>query len=308
MATSTFQELERLFIISREKTFKNVRLFAIQVIGGEVSAKTMPVLKGNDRRLLTRLPAFSPVAVRLLAVLSDERTSFKEVARLVALDPVLAGEVLRMANSGLYGRWIEVNSLLGAVARLGPGRLGQLAVTAALWRGLPRRTSPFVRDWWRHSIAAAIVAQKCNKDVGTDFAYTAALLHGVGQLALFEDAPRDYPNLVEGAYADKLDLLACERGVFGVDHASLAGLILESWGLPQTLCDSVAEHHAPANARLAHAVQTACAGAEYAGFGRCGCDERFAPEMDGPLAELLMGDQVLNPLVVSINQIECSLG
>ena len=149
----------------------------------------MPVLMAINRRLLARLPAFSPMAVKLRSVLADERTTFNDVARLIALDPVLAGEVLRLANSGLYGRRFEVRSVLTAIAILGFGKLSQIAVTAVLWRGFPRRTTPFVRDWWRHSIAAALVARQSSKHLGLVNAYTAALLHGVGQLALFEDAP-----------------------------------------------------------------------------------------------------------------------
>ncbi len=269
----------------------------------------MPVLKGIDRRLLKRLPAFSPVAVRLLSLLVDERTSFKEVAGLIALDPVLAGEVLRLANSGLYGRRVEVRSILQAIALLGMGMLSQIAMTAALWRGLPRRTAPFVRAWWRHSVAAALVARKSSQELSEDSAYTAALLHGVGQLALFEDAPHDYPSLIERACAGGLDLLACERGIFGVDHASLAGLLLESWGLPENLCDAVAKHHDPSPAtRLALAVQTGCAGAEYAGFGRCGSHDSPSAGAFDSLAELLSGDYLLDDLVADVNQIECSLG
>jgi HD-like signal output (HDOD) protein len=271
--------------------------------------ETVPAVKNNDRRLLAHLPVFSPIAVRLLSMLGDERTSFKEVVRLIALDPVLSGEVLRVANSGLYGRWIKVSSLLEAIAKLGTGRLIQIVVTAALWRGLPRRTAPFVRDWWRHSVSAALIAQQCSHDLPMDLAYTAALLHGIGQLALFEDAPHDYPTLVERAYADGLDLLACERDVFSLDHESLAGLILQTWGLPEKLCDSVAKRHdAGTNTLLVLAVRMGCAGAEYVGFGRCGCREHLATDFAGPLAELLAGDSILDPLVVRINEIECSLG
>jgi HD-like signal output (HDOD) protein len=270
----------------------------------------MPVLnKGVDRRLLGRLPAFSPIAVRLLAVLTDERTAFKEVARLITLDPVLSGEVLRLANSGLYGRRFEVRSVLQATAMLGTGILGQIAVTAALWRGLPRRTAPFVRDWWRHSIAAALVARDSCRDTAPDLAYTAALLHGVGQLALFEDAPHDYPKLMDRVYAEGLDLAACELDVFGVDHAALGGLLMESWGLPEALVVPVVDHHdsTPAN-RLAFAVQTGCAGAEYAGFGRCGSHQHSGAMALVPLAELLAGDDLLGTLADKVNQIECSLG
>ncbi len=284
-------------------------VFCDMVMAKNRGAETMPVLNSIDRRLLRRLPAFSPVAVRLLSVLADERTAYKEIARLIALDPVLAGEVLRLANSGLYGRRFEVRSILQAIALLGIGILSQMAMTAALWRGLPRRTAPFVRAWWRHSIAAALVARKSGQDSSGDLAYTAALLHGVGQLALFEDAPQNYPELIERACAGGVDLLACERDVFGVDHASLAGLLLESWGLPETLSDAVAKHHdASTGTRLALAVQTGCVGAEYAGFGRCGCQEHPVPTVLGPLAELLAGDYLLDTLVADVNQIECSLG
>jgi HD-like signal output (HDOD) protein len=269
----------------------------------------MPALNSIDRRLLTRLPAFSPVAVKLLSVLADERAPFKEIAGLIALDPVLAGEVLRLANSGLYGRWLRVSSLLEAIARLGTGRLSQVAITAALWRGLPRKTAPFVREWWRHSIAAALLAQQCGQDLPTDHAYTAALLHGIGQLALFEDAPSDYPNLVERAYAEGRDLLECERKLFHVDHAALAGLILEAWGLPEKLCDAVAKHHDPdAETGLAVAVGTGCTAAEHVGFGRCGCPEHPGTEISIPTAALLANHGFLDSLAMQINQIECSLG
>jgi len=268
----------------------------------------MPVLTDINRRLLKRLPPFSPVAIRLLSALADERASLKEVAQLIALDPVLAGQVLGLANSGLYGRRYGVHSILTATALLGVGKLSQIVTTAALWRGLPHRTAPFVRDWWRHSIAAALIAQQSSKELALDFGYTAALLHGVGQLALFQDAPADYPDLVERTCAEGLDLLASERDRFSVDHASLGGLLLESWGLPETLCDAVANHHAAAAVSpLVLAVQTGCTGAEYAGFGRCGCHECLTAGIPELLAELLAGNYSLDTLAAEVNQIECSL-
>jgi HD-like signal output (HDOD) protein len=264
-------------------------------------------LNGVERRLLGRLPAFSPVAIRLLSLLAKESVSFQEISRLIALDPILAGEVMRLANSGLYGRRIVVDSIMSAIAILGCGRLSQIAVTAALWRGLPRRTTPFVRDWWRHSIAAALIARQKSDDQSKDFAYTAALLHGVGQLALFEDAPQDYLDVVESAYRGGTDLLELERDAFGVDHASLAGLIVESWALPETLCEAVKEHHAASTEMpVAEAVQTGCAGAEFAGFGQCGCHGLLAAGIPDALATMFEGDYFV-ALVAGVNGIECSL-
>jgi HD-like signal output (HDOD) protein len=179
-------------------------------------------------------------------------------------------------------------------------------MTAALWRGLRRRTSPFMKDWWRHSIAAALIARQSSKDLDVDFAYTAALLHSSGQLALIEDSPQDYPKLVECAYVDGRDLLACERDVFGIDHALLTGLILRSWGLPEKLSDAAARHHdAITSVPLVLAVQIGCCAAEHAGFGRCGCHQLLSA--CGPPEELLVGNYSLKALVAEINQIECFL-
>jgi HD-like signal output (HDOD) protein len=267
----------------------------------------MSTLKSIDRRLLGRLPAFSPIAVRLLSLLSQENVSLKEVERLIMLDPVLAGEVLRLANSGLYGRRMGVRSILFAIAVLGCGKLSQIAVTAALWRGLPRRTAPFVRDWWRHSIASAFIARQHSIEESMDIAYTAALLHGVGQLAMLEDAPIEYPTLVESAYEGEADLLDKERAMFGIDHASLAGMILDSWELPEKLCDVVTQHHDPSSStRLLAALQTGCVGAEYAGFGRCGCHKAIESGSHEKLAERFTNGY-LDLLVATVNGIECSL-
>jgi HD-like signal output (HDOD) protein len=259
------------------------------------------------RRLLTRLPAFSPVAVRLLAVLADDRMSYKDAAGLIALDPVLAAEILRLANSGFYGRRCQVSSVQSAIAILGIGTVSRIAVTAALWRGLPRRTEPFVRDWWRHSIAAAFIARHSSQAFSRDIAYTAALLHGVGQLAFFQDAPHDYSKLVERVCIDGLDLLECERDALGVDHASLAGRFLEAWGLPKTLCSAVASHHETDGTDLMLAVQIGCLGAERAGFGQCGCHNLLSTSTPEQLAKMSADDRILDAVLVEVNQIECCL-
>ena len=229
-------------------------------------------------QFLKRLPAFSPVAVRLMALVADENVSFKEVAKLISLDPALAGETLRMANSGLFARRQEIVSVLHAIAIVGLQRLTHIAVTAALWRGIPNRTSPFMKAWWRHSVAAALIGEQ-TAALPIDHAYTAGLLHGVGQLALFEDGGQDYVQLVNDSISSGLDLQENERAAYGTDHAELAGLILEAWGLPEVVQDAAALHHWPnAGGKLADAVQLGCVVAEHIGFGACGCHRQLAAE------------------------------
>ena len=272
-------------------------MFAMRMPGGAVAS-----------RFLKRLPPFSPVAVRLMVLVANENVSFKEVAKLISLDPALAGETLRMANSSLYARRQEVQSVVHATAMLGLEALTRLVVTAALWRGIPNRTSPFMKAWWRHSLAAALIAERTSA-LTTDYAYTASLLHGVGQLALFEQCGQDYVHLVSAAVSSGLDLLEMERGAYGTDHAELAGFIVETWGLPEVVQDATAQHHAAASGtRLGDAVQIGCLVAEHIGFGACGCHRQLtANTFSAPVAEVMGNTQMLDVILTEVNSIECSL-
>ena len=260
------------------------------------------------RQFLKRLPAFSPIATRLMALVADEDVSFKEVAKLISIDPVLSGETLRMANSGLFGRRQPVHSVLHAIAMVGLQRLTRMVVTAALWRGVPNRTSPFMKAWWRHSVATALIAEHMAV-VPIDYAYTAGLLHGVGQLALIEHAGQDYVQLVRDAVSNGASLEEMERTIYGTDHAELAGLILEAWALPQSVRVAAALHHWPnTGGSLTDAVQIGCTVAEHIGFGACGCHRLLASEdFPAPMAEVLGNGPLLDVFATEVNGVECSL-
>lgn len=290
-----------------EKTLKSSPVLAIRPLVGSVST-TMTPAGALVSKFLKRLPAFSPVAVRLMALVADENVSFKEVAKLISLDPALSGETLRMANSGFYGRRGEVQSVLHAIAIVGLHQLTRLAVTAALWRGVPNRTSPFMKAWWRHSVGAALIAEH-SAVLPIDYAYTAGLLHGVGQLALFEHGGQDYVGIVNDSVANGLDLPENERAAYGTDHAETAGLILEAWGLPESIQDAAALHHWPnPGSELAEVVQIGCIAAEHIGFGACGCHRQLAAgDFSAQLAAVLENKHLLEVFVTEVNSIECSL-
>jgi HD-like signal output (HDOD) protein len=261
------------------------------------------------RHLLKRLPAFSPIAIKLMVLVNDENVSFKEVAKLFSADPVLAGQVLQLANSGMYGRQSgPVQSVLHAMAILGLKNISRIALTAALSNGFPSRTPSWTRSWWRHSIASALIADHVGvAELHLDFGYTAGLLHAIGQLALFQNAPEDYPKLVQEAQSASADLLPYERTRFGADHLELSGLILAEWGLPQGLQQAVSEgRNSSVSDPLTATVQAGCWYAEAAGFGQCGCLPDPTENLAGQPAKPL-DNHLLEFLTIEVNRIECSL-
>jgi len=270
-----------------------------------------PGTKSRVDQLIARLPAFSPVALRLMTVISDENVSFKEVAKLISLDPALSGEVLKLANSGFYGRRSAVHSIVHAIALVGIRRVSPIVITAAIWKALPRQPSAAVKAWWRHSIASAFIAEQAAREYsGLDAAYTGGLLHSIGQLALMEYSPDKYNDLVESCYADGADLADGERRVFGADHSELAGVILDRWNMPPSIMEAVAAHHIEhsSHSLLMRAVHTACHASEFVGFGRCGCHLRLAgDELPPAVARLIDSKYLVETLPQEVNGIECSL-
>ena len=143
-------------------------------------------------------------------------------------------------------------------------------------------------------------------ELHVDFGYTAGLLHAIGQLALFQNAPEEYPKLVQEAHSAGADLLQWERNRFGADHVELSSLILAGWGLPQSLQQAVVGHNSDSSDPLTASVQAGCWYAESAGFGQCGCmpDQRDNIMGQSPKA---LDKYLLDFLTIEVNRIECSL-
>ena len=69
--------------------------------------------------VLGRIPAFPPVVLRVLDLLSNEQTEMAVLVREVASDATLSAQVLRMANSPMFGLAAAVDTVHHAVVTLG---------------------------------------------------------------------------------------------------------------------------------------------------------------------------------------------
>src|SRR5947208_11187627 len=110
---------------------------------------------------LDKLPPFSPVLTRLLATLADEDVGFGELAGIIETDAVLAGNLLRVVNSPLYGRIATINSVRHAVAIMGTNKSRNLVLgmsVARRWAGarVPGRWNS--KQFNVHSLAGAVAA------------------------------------------------------------------------------------------------------------------------------------------------------
>src|SRR4051812_23113616 len=87
-------------------------------------------------------PPLSPVAAKLLSMLSDESIDMSEVAELVGSDATLSARLLQSVNSVEFGLTNSVTSVPQALALLGLERTRQvtIAVATAVYAGGSLRT------------------------------------------------------------------------------------------------------------------------------------------------------------------------
>ncbi len=200
---------------------------------------------------LSKLPPFSPTLNRLLGTLSHEDVSLAKISDLIEKDPVLAGNVLGLVNSALYGRRGRVNSVRHAVSLLGVSKLRNAALgmsVTRLWGKV--RTAPgwSMVNFNQHAIASAILADLLCQEASVVYpegAFVAGLLHDLGKLLVAVGLPDSYVEIgrlsgLSGQTAEQI-----EMDVLGFRIADLSAEALRTWNLPEQIQVAVRYHECP---------------------------------------------------------------
>jgi HD-like signal output (HDOD) protein len=138
-----------------------------------------------------RLPSLSHVTEALIRTLSSETQSIEDISGLIARDPALAAQLLKMANSSLFGMSRSVGSLSDAVAIVGMNRVRSLALGVSLtasfhdFPGLDRET------FWRSAMECAGYAQWIAKrtSIQPETAWLTGMMLRLGQLLIAQAKP-----------------------------------------------------------------------------------------------------------------------
>jgi len=218
-------------------------------VGTLVIDSTRANLKDQALRALSQLPPFSPILGKLVATLAHEDVSFQQVATQIEKDTVLAGTVLRMVNSAMYGRRGTISSVRHAVALIGLDRLRNTALSLSisqLWsRARAARRWPGSR-FNLHGVATAILADTIAQNTQVHYAegaFVAGLLHDVGKLVIAVGLPIEFEQILDMVESTGRDMGECENEILGFGHAELSGAVLEKWNLPLEVQQAVTHHH-----------------------------------------------------------------
>lgn len=183
------------------------------------------------------LPTMPEVAIKIIKVADDPDADIAELAKIVQLDPTVAGSIIQAANSPLYLGSRPVDNIKNAVVRLGLKITYNLATSIALrdtFKVKSLKIKQRMQELWKHSVNIStlsyIIARK-HHGLDPERALMAGLLHDVGVIPILNHIDKQSLDLSEVELEDTIFKL---RAIVGT-------LVIDNWGLDAELATVVEE-------------------------------------------------------------------
>jgi len=195
---------------------------------------------------IKQLPPLPESAMQIEAVYQDPNSSFNDMVKILEKDPLLTADILKAANSPLYGFSREINAISQAVGLFGMGTVRGFALASIVKKSFNLDLSPYgisneifsALSKKQHALMTAWCLRKENKLLGV--LSPAAFLVEIGKVLIAQQIITDSK---EEAFRDALsnlgDVEAAEREILGVDTPEVSATIFAQWKFEEGLVDVI---------------------------------------------------------------------
>lgn len=175
----------------------------------------------------------------------DQDANAKDIQKSIEQDPIIASDVVRLANTGAFSHPNnQVTNLHSAIARIGLSSLKQVITTAVMER-MMAKVSPvyfklFGEKIWQHSLLTARICESKAKEIGYDpySAFFIGIIHDVGKIAIFSELVEAIQQQSENNEPGSLYF----RKVMTSLSKQLTYNIVRSWELPEAIVEPIKLH------------------------------------------------------------------
>jgi putative nucleotidyltransferase with HDIG domain len=217
------------------------------------------VYPNRDRNLkriqatIAKMPSLSTTVIKVLETCNDPWASANDLKRVISLDPVLTGRVLKLINSAYFALGKPITSLTRAIIMLGVNTVKNLALSFAILKNM-KGSGAFhafsTHQFWLHCLGVGVVAKALAAVQGHNPAeqeeyFVAGLLHDLGKLPLNKQFPEEYFQVSKTAQKENEPFYLSEDSLLGIDHCKVGEMIAQKWRLGATLIETLAYHHNP---------------------------------------------------------------
>jgi HD-like signal output (HDOD) protein len=198
------------------------------------------------------LPSLPTLYLEVLETAQAADGSLEKIGTIIERDISMTAKMLQLVNSAFFGLGRHISTPVQAVSLLGLDTVKALILSTQVFSNFDVVTTPglCLDTLWQHSMAVGICAKAIAKAENStkqviDDAFMAGLLHDVGKLVLAVNLPQLYGQALSLAQTDGLTAWDAEHDVLDATHAEVGAYLLGLWGLPDSIVEALAFHHAP---------------------------------------------------------------
>lgn len=213
---------------------------------------------------LGQLPVLPMVVQEVIRSLADPDADAVALGHQIGQDPVLGARLLRVANSAFYGLSRQVATPHDAIMVMGLSQVRSLVLASGLAHALPQHKGGLDRrKHWQRSFRVATTAQALARRLRrpADAAFTAGMLHNIGELVLDVCLPEAYAAARQASSSRGIPLRQAEQAALGFDHTEVGAEVARHWKLPDVIEHAIRHCHDPelaATAEVSAGVAVAC--------------------------------------------------
>jgi len=201
--------------------------------------------------ILDKVKAFPPLddtVNKVMAVCNDVESSVADLAKVVKSDPMTTTNILKAANSPLYGFSREIKSIEQAVSIFGMETVKGFAFSSFLQKKPDLDLSPYGID--AKDFAAISEQQNAfvakwykGKRAKLDMLILPSFLMEIGKIVLsslvIEHGKKDeFKALVEQVKTLE-DMFKLEKKVFGMTNEEVTGILLNDWNFDPVMYNAI---------------------------------------------------------------------
>lgn len=202
-----------------------------------------------------QLPTLPQMFETLSGMLSNPRTSAKDVAEVIESDPSITAKILKVVNSPFYGVASRVSTVTHAIVILGFNTVKSIVLSSSIFDLFKAdgKSAFNAVDFWKHSICVGACARAIGKMLGMkqhEELFVAGLLHDMGKVVIVQHLKDEASKINVQVSTGNCLMMKAEENVMGVNHADIGAWLFEKWALPKGMIETTKFHHNPSMAQV----------------------------------------------------------
>ena len=204
------------------------------------------------------LPPLDDTIIQIQRIHADENSSINDLTKVVEKDPMLTANILRSANSPLYGFSQEITTISRAISLFGMATIRGFALSSAIRKSFSINLEPYSitgQDFLNISIMQNTLMYHWYSKINPkklEVLSPASFMLEVGKIVLAHELVENNQDIEFKEKIKKItgsvDLALLETEIFDMTNEEVTAKIFEQWNLETELINSILYSNNPEEA------------------------------------------------------------